>query len=279
VNYIAGDRYPRERKMLAPQFGYRIPWIRRLPIVTAAALLWSIAGAQTPNGLPFAIGEKFTYTGHTERFGAMGHGEMWIEGPVPLRGVSTWLLRFDFRAGLGPLGGSDRSSSWIDASDMTSLRYEKHARRFLSGSEEVVEVFPDEQRWTAADGTSGDIVSGNPLDELSFIYFIRTLPLAEDSLYVVDRHFDVARTPTVIRVAGRETIATKAGTFNTIKVEMVVKDKRNFEKEGIIRFFFSDDIRRIPVRIESEMPGVGLATLTLESHNIATADSSSGKGV
>ena len=218
--------------------------------------------------LPFSVGERFTFTGRTELLGNMGRGAMWIEGPDIVRGVSTWMLRFEFKAGIGPLGASENTTSWIDAQRMAALRFEKHTRKLLKRKHEVVEMFPEERRWTAADGKSGKSLTSLPLDELSFIYFIRTLPLQVDSTYDLERHFDAARNPTVVRVVGREVIATQAGQFNTIKVEMIVKDSRNYEKEGMIRFYLSDDLRRIPVRIESVMPGVGLATLTLESHSI-----------
>jgi hypothetical protein len=239
-----------------------------LASVSAATIRITVPAPQPPQ-ISFAPGEKFTYTGHTELLGSMGRGEMWVEGPVELRGVQTFLLRFEFRAGIGPFGARERSSSWLDASRMASLRYEKHARRFLNSTDEEVDMFPDELRWTSAAGDSGASLSNQPLDELSFIYFIRTLPLEPGATFEFQRHFDAARNPTRVSVLGRDTIATRAGTFSTLRVQMVVKDARNYEKEGTIRFFISDDDRRIPVRIESVMPGVGLATLTLDSHNLA----------
>jgi hypothetical protein len=219
--------------------------------------------------LPFAIGEKFVYSGRSQSLGNIGKGEMWIEGPVDVRGVSTWLLRFDFRAGIGPVGGSNRSSSWIEPTTMSAMRFSKREKRFLSGKEETVEMFPGENRWTSSAGRSGTGMSAQPLDELSYIFFVRTLPLEEGVTYTFDRHFDAARNPTTIRVTGRESIETKAGTFRTIRVEMIVKDSRNYDKVGLITLFLSDDERRIPVRIESDIPLLGHAVLTLESQTVA----------
>ena len=42
-------------------------------------------------------------------------------------------------------------------------------------------LFPAEHRWQAADGASGASLDLAPLDELSFIYFIRTLAYTTDS--------------------------------------------------------------------------------------------------
>jgi hypothetical protein len=162
---------------------------------------------------------------------------------------------------------------------MASLRFEKRTRKFFSGREEHFELYPEDQRWTARDGTSGKSLSSQPLDELSFIYFLRTLPLDGDSTFVFDRHFNAARNPTRVKIMGRQTIETKAGTFNTVVIEMIVKDSRNYEKEGAITFLITDDARRLPVKIESRMPGVGLATLTLVSHNLGEVAADSGQGL
>jgi hypothetical protein len=48
---------------------------------------------------------------------------------------------------------------------------------------------------------------------------------------------------------------------------MRVKDPRRYKGEGVIRINLSDDDVRIPVRIESAMPVVGTAVMTLESFN------------
>lgn len=240
-------------------------------VAGVAALLCiapGVSNAQQNVALPFAMGETLTFTGHTDLLGKMGRGAMWIEGPADMRGVSAWVLRFDFKAGVAPFGSSERTTSWFDAVRILSLRFEKHTRKFLGGEHKVVELFPEQRRWTEAKGSGGESLSSHPLDELSFIYFIRTLPLEMDSTYTFERHFDAARNPTLVKVVGRETIETPAGTFSTLKVEMIVRDARNYDKEGTIRFFLSDDERRIPVRIQSMMPGVGLATLTLETHNV-----------
>jgi hypothetical protein len=126
-------------------------------------------------------------------------------------------------------------------------------------------MFPETMRWSAADGSSGATPSGAPLDELSFIYFIRTLPLTADTTFEVNRHFDASRNPVGLRILGRESLSTSAGDFETVIVEMRVKDPRNYRGEGVIRIHLTDDACRLPVRIESTMPDVGKTVLTLES--------------
>ena len=134
-----------------------------------------------------------------------------------------------------------------------------------SSHDEDIALFPDEKRWSAADGSSGAAITAAPLDELSFIYFLRTVPLETDSVYSFNRHFDAARNPTTVKVVRRESVTVGAGTFDAVLVEMRVRDPARYRGEGVIRIHLTDDERRIPVRIESTLPVAGTALLTLEA--------------
>ena len=243
-----------------------------LLVVVAVASGATSAGGQLPEPLPFGVGERLTYRARAARMGVTGRGSMWIEGPVTVRGRRVYLLRFDFRAGLGPIKAVDETESWLDPVAMMSLRFHKHERHPLSKYTERVELFPDERRWQAEDGRAGASPTAAPLDELSFMYFIRTLPLAPDSTYRFDRHFEAGRNPASVRVVRRETVATGAGEFPTILVELRVKDPRRYRGEGVIKINFTDDTRRLPVRIESTMPIVGNAVLVLESYSAPASE-------
>ena len=70
-------------------------------------------------------------------------------------------------------------------------------------------------------------------------------------------------------MVGRETLTTVAGTFSTIIVELRVKDPRHYRGDGTIRLNLTDDARRLPVRIESQLPVFGATVLTLESVTLA----------
>jgi hypothetical protein len=201
------------------------------------------------------------------KVGNVGRGSMWVEGPVDVRGTPAYLLHFEFSTRVGPIKAVNRTASWIDPRRLVALRYSKHERHPLTRHDERVELFPAERRWTSADGGAGESLSDAPLDELSFLYFLRTLPIDADTVLELDRHFEAGRNPVRVTVHGgrRDTISTRAGRFATVAVEMRVKDARRYHGEGVITVHLSDDTRRLPVRIESSVPVLGAAVLTLES--------------
>jgi hypothetical protein len=230
-------------------------------LATSAALAPIATAQQSP--LPFNVGERLEYVGKVR--GLTGRGTMWVDGPVLVRGVSTYELHFDFSARVGPMSVVQRTVSWLDPERMAVMRFTKHERRILARHDEDIELFPEERRWRAKNGESGESPTDAPLDELSFIYFIRTLPLGSDSTLSFSRHFDAQRSPTTVRVVGHEQITTEAGSIATTVVEMRVRDPEHYRGEGTIRFSISDDRCRLPVRIESTIPDAGTVVLTLAS--------------
>lgn len=233
--------------------------------VALALLTAGAAGQSVPADVPFAVGEELTFTARSSRFGTFGTGTMAVEGPETVRGREVILLRFDFHGRVGPLGAEDRTRSWLDPRGMASLRYRKRERSPLSSRTEEVEMALPGRRWEAADGRAGESPTPAPLDELSFLYFLRTLPLRDGDAYALDRHFDPERNPVRVRVLGRGTLRVPAGEFRTVRVEMRVKDPGRFGGEGVIRMHLTDDARRIPVRIESSAAWVGEVVMSLKS--------------
>ncbi len=228
-----------------------------------------VAGGATARGadrsaLPFAVGERFSYK--VDASGIGGRGTMSVDGPVDVRGTETYHLRFDVKAGMGPIKGKNLTESWLDPDRMAALRFRASERRPFSKHDEQVELYPEERRWESEKGKSGESPTDAPLDELSFIYFVRSLPLDSDSVYTFNRYYDSQRNPTTVRVISRDSISTAAGEFRTVLVEMRVRDPQHYQGEGTLRFYLSDDACRIPVRIESAMPNVGLVTFMLESY-------------
>lgn len=243
-------------------------------LLCLAAIAWPLSAQEptshTPEAVnkppirpPFPIGEALDYRVHVSVGGNVGTGQMRVEGPVVDRGVVTWKLSFDMNAGRGPIRASDRTASWLDPVRFATTRFEKTERHPLSRSEEKVEI--DLEAGTWSDGKHDDLMLGSeaPLDELSFLYFLRTLPLDREATFEFSRHFDPARNPTTVHIRGEELIETPAGIFRTRVVEMHVKDPKRYKGVGVIRLNLDIADCHVPVKIESRMPILGATTLTL----------------
>lgn len=234
-----------------------------VPLKTVVAQESAVA----PAPLPFFVGEEITYLIRSSRAGSVGRGRMAIDEAIRVNGTRTLLLRFDVNTRVGPVRAVNHTRSWLDPQRMAAMRFEKEENHPLSRHSESVELSSFDRSWRAADGRTGQSPTSEPLDELSFIYFVRTLPLDSGATFSFDRHFEMDRNPISVRVVGREMVETGAGEFMTFIVEMRVRDPRRYRGEGLIRINISDDDCRLPVRIESSMPVLGRATLTLESHS------------
>jgi hypothetical protein len=191
---------------------------------------------------------------------------MSVEGPVDVRGTPTYLLRSQTRAGMGPFKGSQLMESWLDPVMVRSLRFHEHERRFFRSRNVVTEISPNDRSWADDGGASGESITSASLDELSFIYYLRTLPAGKDTLYEFSSHFDATRNPVTVRESSGGVVQTSSRAYVTTLMEMHVHDPRRYRGDGIIRVFLSDDSCRLPVRIESSVPGMGSFVLTMDSY-------------
>jgi hypothetical protein len=241
------------------------PRSRRAKLALLGALLPSLLGmTQLRDSLPFSNGERLVYNAHAGP-GMNARAVMWVDGPLAMNGAQVWVLNSQIKGGFGPVKVTDRTTSWIDPDRMAIVRFQKEERNPLSRHTEEIEVDPDGRTWRTADGRVGTSPSGQPLDELSFIYMLRALKLPADSAVVFNRHFDPDRNPTIVRSLGAGVVHTKAGTFATREIEMRVRDARRYKGEGVIRISLSDDVCRRPVRIESRVPNAGKIVMELLS--------------
>ncbi|MDB4950349.1 MAG: hypothetical protein JWM27_2998 [Gemmatimonadetes bacterium] len=246
----------------------RRPWSAGFGVAAAAvagALVAAGAAAQArPAPLPFAPGEACTYRG-SGPLGRMGSGTFAVERDEAA-GAGSWLLRFDFRGRVGLLRVENHTRSWFDPAETASVRFTKNERSPFSTRREDVHMDRAARRWTGMkDEPGGAMPTGAPLDELSFIFFLRTLRLDDGDHYSFTRHYDTSRNPIVVRVLGRGTVKVPAGRFRTVQVEMRVRDPHQYGGEGVILIHFTDDAHHVPLRIDSRIPRAGHVTLALEA--------------
>lgn len=103
-------------------------------------------------------------------------------------------------------------------------------------------------------------------DPISSFYYLRTLKLETGkSVYVTV--FDSKKVWNVeIQVLRKERISLPTGAFNTIVVKPLLKSEGIFYRKGEILIWLTDDIRHIPVKLETKV-AVGSITAILIKGN------------
>ncbi len=161
------------------------------------------------------MGDVLGHRVNVSRAGNVGQGQMCVERPVLKRGTLTWRLVFVMQAQRGPIKAIDRTTSWIDPTTFATTRFEKTEKHPLSRDHETVEIDAASSTWTRNTGAWQALATPLPLDELSFMYFLRSLPLEQIGTFTFSLHFDETRNPTVVYVRGEELVDTPAGVFRS----------------------------------------------------------------
>lgn len=103
------------------------------------------------------------------------------------------------------------------------------------------------------------------LDPISVIYHVRGLDLTPGKTHELTLYADLKLYTVHAHVMRRETLTTPAGTFNTVMVEPeMVNVSGGGSREEKLYVWYSDDERRLPVRIRTEVK-FGSVTATLKS--------------
>lgn len=217
--------------------------------------------------VPFAPGERLTYKVKLGVFN-VGEGHMTVHNVAEVRGVPTYHVSMDLDASamFGTVKVRDRFHSWMDVRDLTTRRFIKDIHEVNYKSFRSYEIYPEERRWERNDNDEeGVSLSDQPLDEIAFVYFVRTLPLEVGQTYTYDRYFKDDGNPVVLKVLRRETKEVDAGTFETIVVQPIIKTSGLFSEGGKAELYFTDDEHRRLVYLRSEIPVVGSISLHLKS--------------
>jgi hypothetical protein len=241
-------------------------------LVAAAASFVTVASPasaqETAELVPSArravfVGERSLYE---VKFGKLRVGEAAMEvlDGEAVRGRNTWHTSFRIRGGVPFYRVNDLLESWIDQQDFVTLRFHETIHEGGRERKRAFEIYPDRRVFQEDDQPEETSIS-NPLDEGSFLYFVRTIPLEVGQTYTFDRYFRPDRNPVVVRVLAKETIRVPAGTYSTIVIQPVIKAKGIFSEKGEARIWLTDDDRRIMVQLKSKTK-IGSLNLHLKSY-------------
>jgi hypothetical protein len=209
------------------------------------------ADALPAKEVPFEVGERLAYD---VKFGALrvGSGYMEVKDVTDIRGRPAYHTVFTVRGGTFFYKVNDRYESWFDTRNLASLRYHQDIDEGSYERERRFEIFPDRGVYTENEGkekTSVDL----PLDDGSFLYFIRTIPLEVGATYEFNRYFRPDRNPVTIRVLRRERVKVPAGTFDAVVIQPIIKSKGIFSEGGRAEIWISDDDRRMILQLKSNL--------------------------
>ncbi len=251
---------------------FRISRKGRAALAIAAAAL--VAGTEASaeavqQRLPFRAGESATYQ---VRLGAIsvGSGSLAVTGVQSLRGQQVFHTVMTLRGGNAIVRVNDRFESWIDTDGLFSRRFHQNQHEARFRRNRTYDFFPEERTFRRENGQTGTLPTNQPLDDLSFIYYARTLPLEPGATYTLPRYFKADGNPVVLQVLRRETIQVPAGRYRTIVVRPVIRTDGLFGEGGRAEVYFSDDEHRIPVLIRSRVPVVGSLSMHLRTFRPGT---------
>ena len=244
---------------------------RRLPhtvtLLLASLALALAASAQQPpaasadapvSAAPYRVGEKLSYSVSYSNFSSAAHAETYVAGRgryferegVELRAyvetvdvVSSALLRLN-----------SYYFSFVDPA--TGLPFRAHAQTADA-------TLPAEIQ-DAAISQPPDVTTiltppaaapaGAAPDLLAALYRLRALPLAPGARFEFTAEHAGAIYQAELRVEGRETTNTPAGSFNTLRARVRVRN--NDDADDLrLHVYFTDDERHLPVMITARVRG------------------------
>lgn len=203
---------------------------------------------------PFGPGERLVYKVKIGILNA-GEGQMSIPELDTLRGHDAYRISMTIQGSVLGFRVDDAYSSWLDIRSLQSWRFIQDIQEVRYKSFRHYEFYPERRLWDREDNDeSGPLASLAPLDDIAFIYFIRTLPLEVGKSYTFDRYFKVEGNPVTVNVLRKDRRKTEAGEFATIVVQPIIRTKGLFSQGGKAEIHFTDDARRLPVYVKSDIP-------------------------
>ena len=180
--------------------------------------------------LPFTPGEKLEYS---ISYGALhvGHGTMELEAGDSVHGVPTYHAIFRMSGGTLLFRVDDQIESWFDTTDFSTLRFRQHIHEGHYRAARDFEFDPARGEYLKVGDTTYATVA-KPVDDASFLYFVRTLSLNVGAEYRFDRYFQLSGNPIILRVLRTDRVKVPAGDFDAVVVQPIIATRGIFSRGG-----------------------------------------------
>lgn len=222
--------------------------------------------------VPFGVGERNHYKVTYGLLGSVGQSTLEIAAIDTIRGAPAYHINFRMEGGVPFAKVNDHFQSWLDVSKLHSHRFDQNVHEANYKRHRIIDFLPGEGVWQQRVGEkeeSGDLATPLPLDDISFIYYIRTLPLEVGETYTLDRYYKGEGNPVVVKVLRREKVKLPAGEFQTIVVQPTIKTRGLFSEGGRAEVYFTDDEQRILVQLKTKL-SIGTLNLQLLAYTPGT---------
>jgi len=215
--------------------------------------------------VPFGPGERLTYQLKMGAFG-VGEGSLEVAGVDTVQSRPSYYLTMRLDGGFLFADVHDFFESWLDLRTLVSRRFRKKIHEVNYQDDRHYAFYPEERRWERTDEEKGGrMLSSFPLDDVAFLYYVRTLDLTPGREYRFDRYFKEEGNPVVVRVLRRDTVEVPAGTFPTVVVRPSFNTEGMFREGGEAELHFTDDEKRHLVYMRVKIPVMRSMTLHLRS--------------
>jgi hypothetical protein len=216
---------------------------------------------------PFVVGERLSYNVRVGRLGK-GTAVAELKQADTVRGQPVYHSVFQVNGSLLFFKVKDHYESWFDPRSLVSLRYHQNIDQGAYERLRKYEIFPE--RGVYYDSTKALELATveKPLDDGSFLYFLRTVPLQVGKTYSFNRYFKPDRNPVTITVLRRERIRVPAGEFDAVVLAPKIKAKGIFAEASNAEVWIADDDTRMMLQLRTKLPTVGTVVFQLRSREL-----------
>jgi len=214
---------------------------------------------------PFRPGESLKFS---VQYGFIKAGYAWLEVDKLKQADGHWVYELVARAESNGFFDHvykvrNRIESDWDSTGHFSRRYAEDRREGHYKTKSEIRFDYDKQEALYGDGQTYPIPPGVQ-DALSAFFYTRTQALPLGSSVYFDYHAGRKSQPIEVKVLGREHVKVPAGEFDCIAIEPVLKAGGIFKNKGRLVIWITDDERRMPVLMRSQVTIGSVSVLLVE---------------
>lgn len=202
----------------------------------------------------FKVGEKLTFV---IRYGPVvaGSSTMSILLITNIKGNETYKIVTEARSSAffsAFYKVRDQVESYVDRDGLFTWRFEKHLREGKYNADQYVE-YDQVNGWAVSNKKDSMRIPPCVQDILCSFYYVRTQKLEVGKSLFIDNHADNKLYPLEIKVHKKERVKVRAGEFDCVVVEPILRATGLFKSKGRLLIWLTDDERKIPVQMKSKI--------------------------